>query len=248
MTSAHMTATREQWLAARGELLKREKELTRMGDEVARQRRELPWVPVEKEYTFQTADGPRTLAELFEGRSQLVLYHFMFGPEYSGGCPTCSSMADSFNGVIPHLAARDVTMICVSRAPLEKLLAYRERMGWSFNWASSYDSDFNFDVGASSPEETTREWVEPMIEAGLPPAAAQNANASGIDVVGYLSEQPSVTVFAREGDAVYRCYTTTSRGVEFLMGYYPILDRVPKGRDESDDSYWVHRHDEYETG
>jgi predicted dithiol-disulfide oxidoreductase (DUF899 family) len=180
----HKTGTREEWLAARAELLKREKELTRMSDELARQRRELPWVPVEKEYTFQTADGPKTLAELFDGRSQLVVYHFMFGPDYAAGCPTNSSIADSVNGVLPHLEARDVTMICVSRAPLEKLLAYKHRMGWSFNWASSRESDFNFDFGVSATEEATREWVAPMLEDGLlPPIASQNARASGTDIV-----------------------------------------------------------------
>jgi predicted dithiol-disulfide oxidoreductase (DUF899 family) len=244
----HKVTTRDEWLAARAELLKREKELTRMGDEVARQRQELPWVRVDKEYTFQTADGLKTLAELFDGRSQLVVYHLMFGPDYTGGCPTCSSMADSFNGLIPHLAARDVTMICISRAPLEKLLAYRERMGWSFGWASSYDSEFNYDFGASSPEEVARQWAEPWIAAGPPPAAAQNAAACGVDIVTYISEQPGVTVFARDGDTVYQTYTSTSRGVEFLMGYYAILDRVPKGRDESGSSYWLHRHDEYDGG
>jgi predicted dithiol-disulfide oxidoreductase (DUF899 family) len=242
----HKVTTRDEWLAARAELLKREKELTRMGDEVARQRHELPWVPVDKEYTFQTADGPKTLAELFDGRSQLVVYHLMFGPDYAGGCPTCSSMADSFNGLVPHLAARDVTMICISRAPLEKLLAYRERMGWSFNWASSYQTDFNYDFGASSPEEVVREWAEPWIEAGPPPAAAQNAAACDVDIVTYISEQPGVTVFARDGDAVYQTYTSASRGVEFLMGYYAILDRVPKGRDEGGSGYWLHRHNEYD--
>jgi len=180
----HKTGTREEWLAARAELLKREKELTRMSDELARQRRELPWVPVEKEYTFQTADGPKTLAELFDGRSQLVVYRFMFGPDYAAGCPTNSSIADSVNGVLPHLEARDVTMICVSRAPLEKLLAYKHRMGWSFNWASSRESDFNFDFGVSATEEATREWVAPMLEDGLlPPIASQNARASGTDIV-----------------------------------------------------------------
>src|SRR5208282_3390294 len=135
----HKTGTRAEWEAARGALLEREKALTRMGDELARQRRELPWVPVEKQYTLHTADGTRTLAELFDGRSQLVVYHFMFGPGYEAGCPTCSSTADSFNGVLAHLGARDVTMICVSRAPIDKVLAYRERMGWSFTWASSHD-------------------------------------------------------------------------------------------------------------
>ena len=151
MTS-HRIGTRAEWLTASAELLMREKEFTRLGDELARQRRELPWVPVEKQYMLQTADGARTLADLFEGRSQLVVYHFMFGPAYTAGCPACSATADSFNGVLPHLEARDVTMICVSRAPLEKLLAYRRRMGWSFNWASSFESDFNFDFGVSAAE------------------------------------------------------------------------------------------------
>src|SRR5947209_5540786 len=146
---AHRIATREEWDAARAELLRREKELTRMSDELARQRRELPWVPIEKEYTLETADGPRTLEQLFDGRSQLVVYHLMFGPDYEAACPVCSSIGDSFNGVLPHLEARDVTMICISRAPLERLLAYRERMGWSFNWASSFDSDFNYDFDCS---------------------------------------------------------------------------------------------------
>src|SRR5436309_2309691 len=180
--------TREDWLAARVELLSREKEHTRLGDELARQRRELPWVPVEKEYRFDTADGTRALAELFEGRSQLVVYHFMFGPGYTAGCPACSSTADSFNGVLPHLTANDVTMICVSRAPLEKLLAYRERMGWSFNWASSSESDFNFDFGVSAGEESPHAVApllganevaavpllsDPQVRDNLPPIAAQ---------------------------------------------------------------------------
>jgi predicted dithiol-disulfide oxidoreductase (DUF899 family) len=245
----HKTGTREEWLAARAELLKREKELTRMSDELARQRRELPWVPVEKEYTFQTADGPNTLADLFDDRSQLVIYHFMFGPDYTAGCPTNSSIADSFNGLLSHLEARDVTMICVSGAPLEKLLAYRERMGWSFNWASSYENDFNFDFGVSGTEEATREWVAPMLEGGLlPPIAGQNASACGTDIVGYLSEGFGVNTFARASDSVYHTYSSTSRGVEFLMGYYPILDRAPKGRGESDAfQLWIRRHDEYEN-
>ena len=164
MTS-HRIGTRQEWLAASAELLEREKELTRMGDALARQRRELPWVPVEKQYTLQTEDGTRTLAELFDGRSQLVVYHFMFGPGYVAGCPACSSTADSFNGVLAHLQARDVTMICVSRAPLDKLLAYRERMGWSFTWASSHDSDFNVDFGVSAGEGTTHDSAAPRPEA-----------------------------------------------------------------------------------
>jgi len=242
----HKVGTRAEWLAARADLLGREKELTRMGDELARQRRELPWVPVEKEYRLQTEEGTKTLAELFDGRSQLVVYHFMFGPNYDGGCPSCSSTADTFNGVLAHLRARDVTMICVSRAPLEKLLAYRQRMGWSFPWASSYDSDFNADMGFSSSQEQTREWVTPMLEQ-LPPIASRNASETGTDVPGYLTEGFGFSVFIREAGAVYQTYSTTGRGIEFLMGYYGVLDRMPKGRDEGEAwQAWIHRHDEYD--
>jgi predicted dithiol-disulfide oxidoreductase (DUF899 family) len=257
----HKIGTREEWLAAREELLVREKEHTRLGDEVARQRRELPWVPVEKEYCFDTDDGSRTLAELFDGRSQLIVYHFMFGPGYTAGCTTCSSTADSFNGVLLHLEARDVTMICISRAPLEKLLAYRRRMGWSFNWASSYQSDFNFDFGVTAADASAHE-VVPLLEANevaafpllsdqrvrdsLPPIVTQNATATGTDVVGYFSEGHGVTTFARDGDSVYHCYSSYARGTEFLMGYYAILDRTPKGRNEGDEM-WLRRHDEYDS-
>lgn len=243
----HKIATQEEWLAARAELLEREKALTRMEEKLARQRRELPWVPVEQEYTLQTEDGPKTLAELFAGRSQLVVYHFMFGPDYVTGCPTNSSIADGFNGVVPHLNARDVTMICVSRAPLEKLLAYRERMGWSFNWASSYESDFSFDFGGSATEEATRDWVVPMRDQ-LPPIASHNASACGVDLATYLSEGFAFISFVREHDTVYQTYSTTGRGVEFLMSYYSILDRTPKGRDEGDAfQTWLRRHDEYQS-
>jgi predicted dithiol-disulfide oxidoreductase (DUF899 family) len=257
----HVTGTREEWLAARLEVLEAEKEHTRRGDELARRRRELPWVKVEKEYRFDTAEGPRTLAELFDGRSQLLVYHFMFGPGYTAGCATCSSTADSFNGVLPHLRARDVTMICISRAPLEKLLAYRRRMGWSFNWASSYESDFNFDFGVSAADEAAHE-VVPLLEANevaafprlsdqrvrnsLPPIVTQNAAATGTDVVGYFSEGHGVSTFARDGDSIYHCYSSYARGTEFLMGYYAILDRTPKGRDEGDEM-WIRRHDEYDN-
>jgi predicted dithiol-disulfide oxidoreductase (DUF899 family) len=251
--------TREEWLAAREALLVREKEHTRLGDKIARGRRELPRVPLEKEYLFDTDDGTRTLAELFDGRSQLIVYHFMFGPGYTAGCATCSSTADSFNGVLAHLEARDVTMICISRAPLEKLLAYRRRMGWSFNWASSYRSDFNFDFGVSAADEAAHE-VVPLLEANevaafpllsdqrvrdsLPAAVTQNAAATGTDVAGYFSEGHGVSAFAREGNSIYHCYSSYARGTEFLMGYYAILDRTPKGRDEGDEM-WVRRHDEY---
>lgn len=239
--------TREEWLAASAGLLEGEKELTQLGDRLAQQRRDLPWVPVEKEYTFQTAGGETSLAELFDHRSQLVVYHFMFGPTYTAGCPTNSSIADSFNGVLPHLKARDVTMICVSGAPIEKLLAYQRRMGWNFTWASSYGSDFNYDFGVSSTEEATREWVTPMHESGLPPIASQNASACGTDVVSYLSEGFGFNTFACESDTVYHTYSSSSRGVEFLMGYYPILDRTAQGRDEGGNAFqtWLRRHDEY---
>ena len=242
----HKVASRDEWLAAREALLAREKEHTRMADELARQRRELPWVRVEKEYRFETDDGTRTLAELFDGRSQLLVYHFMFGPSYEAGCPTCSSSADAVNGVVPHLNARDVTIVYVSRAPLEKLRAYKRRMGWSFLWVSSADSDFNFDFGMSRTEEQTREGIKPMIEAGMPPVVDHLASASGTDVVGYLSEAPGFSAFVLDEAAVYHVYSTTSRGLEFLMGYYPILDRAPRGRNESDSpQLWLRRHDEY---
>ena len=238
--------TREDWLAARTPLLAREKEHTRLADEIAQQRRELPWVALEKEYRFDTEAGTRTLAELFDGRSQLIVYHFMFGPDYTAGCATCSSTADSFNGVLPHLPARDVTFVLVSQAPLEKLQAYRRRMGWSIPWVSSAGNDFNVDLGFSSSEEQTREWVTPMLEQ-LPPIAGRKASESGTDVVGYLTESQGFSAFVLDDGAVYHTYSTGARGVEFLMGYYPILDRAPKGRDEDDEfQLWIRRHDEYD--
>src|SRR5262249_41053538 len=227
----HKVGTREDWLAARAQLLVREKELTRLGDGIAQQRRELPWVPLEKEYRFDTQDGERTLAELFDGRAQLIVYHFMFGPNYAAGCVTCSSTADSFNGVLPHLEARDTTMICVSHAPLESLLAYRRRMGWSFNWASSHERDFNLDFGVSVADEAGRAALplleanevaafprlsDPDVRASLPPMVAENAAATGLDVVGYFREGHGVSVFARDGDSVYHCYSSYARGTEFL--------------------------------
>ena len=242
----HKVASRDEWAKAREELLAREKEHTRLGDELARARRELPWVRVEKEYSFDADDGTRTLAELFDGRSQLLVYHFMFGPTYEAGCTTCSSIADSINGVLPHLHARDVTMLFVSQGPLEKLQAYKRRMGWSFPWVSSAGNDFNFDLGFSSSEEQAREWVTPILEQ-LPPIAARNASDAGTDVVGYLTESQGFSAFALDDGAVYHTYSTGGRGVEFVMGYYPILDRAPKGRDEGDGfQLWIRRHDEYE--
>jgi predicted dithiol-disulfide oxidoreductase (DUF899 family) len=243
--SDHRVVTREQWAAAREGLLAREKEHTRLGDELARERRELPWVRVEKEYRFVTVEGRRTLAQLFDGRSQLAVYHFMFGPSYEAGCPTCSSMADAVDGIVPHLNARDVTMVFVSQAPLERLQAYRRRMGWSFPWVSAAGTDFNVDLGLSSSEEQTRSWVEPMREQ-LPSIAERNANESGTDLVGYMTETFGFSAYVVEDGTVYQTYSTGGRGVEFLMPYYPILDRVPKGRDEEEGfQLWIRRHDEY---
>ncbi len=243
----HKIGTREEWQAARAALLEREKEHTRMGDELARQRRSLPWVAVEKAYTLQTADGPKTLAQLFNGRSQLLIYHFMFGPSYDAGCPVNSSMADTFDSLIPHLKARDVTLIAVSGAPIEKLLAYRERMGWKFDWASSYERDFNTDLGFSSSLTQTREAIEPMLDE-LPAVAFRNAEVAGTDIYGYLTELFGFTAFSLEDGDIYQAYSTTGRGVEFLMPYYGILDRAPKGRDEGERwQLWIRRHDEYEN-
>jgi predicted dithiol-disulfide oxidoreductase (DUF899 family) len=238
----HRTASREEWEAARADLLAREKEHTRRGDELAQARRELPWLRVEKAYTLQTQDGPKTLAELFAGRSQLVVYHFMFGPTWQAGCAVCSSIADSFDPVLPHLGARDVTMIAVSHAPLERLLAYRERMGWSFTWASSYESDFNSDYRYTR----TVEEVAPGADR-VPPHVQRFIASCGTDPISFFRERPGLSVFAREGDDVYLTYATTARGLEPLMTYYEILDRVPHGRDEHEPIYqsWIVRHDEF---
>ena len=254
----HNVGTREEWLAAREQLLLREKEHTRLGDELARQRRELPWVRVEKEYRFDTEGGEKALGELFDGRSQLLVYHFMFGRSYEAGCPVNSSIADTVNGVLPHLHARDVSFVVVSQAPLEKLQAYKRRMGWSFPWVSSGRTDFNFDLGFSYTEEQAREAVaqmrptglatRPGTGTGLPPIVEHNARSTGTDAVGYLTESPGFSTFARDDGTVYHAYSTTWRGLEFLMGYYPILDRAPNGRDEGEAwQLWIRRHDEYES-
>ncbi len=245
MTS-HTVGTVEEWAAAREELLAREKEYTRLGDELARRRRELPWVRVEKNYQFDTDEGTRTLAEQFDGRSQLLVYHFMFGADYSAGCPTCSSIADAVNGILPHLHARDVTMLFVSQAPIEKLAAFKQRMGWQFPWVSAARSEFNRDLGFSSSEEETRAWVTPNV-GHMPPIAARNARETGTDLVGYLMENFGFSAFVLDDGVVYHTYSTGGRGVEFLMPYYAILDRAPKGRDEGDGfQLWIRRHDEYE--
>jgi predicted dithiol-disulfide oxidoreductase (DUF899 family) len=241
----HKTGSREEWLAARMGLLEAEKELTRRSDELARQRQELPWVRLETEYRLDTDEGTRTLAELFDGRSQLLVYHFMFGPSYENGCPTNSSIADAVGGILAHLNARDVTMLFVSQAPLEKLQTYKRRMGWSLPWASSANSDFNRDLGFSSSAEQAREAIAPILES-LPPIVEHNASETGTDVFGYLTESPGFSAFVLDDGVVYQTYQTGARGVEFLMSYYPILDRAPKGRDEGDAfQVWLRRHDEY---
>jgi len=240
----HKIVAREEWQAARDELLQREKDHTRKADDLARQRRELPWVAIEKEYRFDTEEGTRTLAELFDGRSQLLVYQFMYGPSYEAGCPTCSSMVDGLDGLLAHLHARDLTLLLVSRAPLPALQAYKQRMGWSVPWVSSANTEFSFDFGGSFPEEQTRENMP--FEDQLPPIAIHNAAASGTDVAKYISEAPAMATFTLQDGAVYQTYGTTWRGVEFLMGYYPILDRAPKGRDEGEGfQLWIRRHDEY---
>ena len=240
----HKVGTQEEFDAAREELLAEEKELTRRSDELARKRRQLPWVPVEKDYSFETEAGTKSLAELFDGRSQLLIYHFMFGPEYEAGCPVCSSITDTLDPQVAHLKARDTTLLLASRAPLEKLLAYRERMGWGIDWVSSGGSDFNRDLGFLY----TQEELKPFLEGEIPPTVEQMARMCGTDVVGYVTEGPGMSVYALSDGTVYRTYVSTARGLEPAMVYYALLDRTPKGRDESDtEPHWLRRHDEYET-
>jgi predicted dithiol-disulfide oxidoreductase (DUF899 family) len=239
----HRIGTHEQWQAERDELLKEEKELTRRGDELARKRRELPWVRVEKDYRFETEDGTKTLADIFDGRSQLLVYHFMFGPPYEAGCPVCSSIADTLDPQVAHLKARDTTLLLASRAPLEKLLAFRERMGWEIDWVSSDGSDFNRDLGFLRTEEE----LKPFLERDIPATVEQNARMCGTNVAGYVSEGPGMSVYVLSDGTVYRTYVTTARGLEPAMAYYGLLDRTPKGRDESTTHpLWIRRHDEYE--
>jgi predicted dithiol-disulfide oxidoreductase (DUF899 family) len=241
--SEHKVGTREEWLRARQQLLDKEKELTRRNDELARERRELPWVRVDKDYRFETEDGTRTLAELFDGRSQLVVYHFMFGSQYTAGCPVCSSAADTFSGAVEHLKARDVTFCCISRGPLDRLLAYKGRMGWRFPWASSAGTDFNFDFDVSHTEEQ----LAPFLQSELGPVP-ELAAACGTDSAGYMAEGPGLSAFALSDGVVYHTYSTYVRGLEVLMGFYPLLDRAPRGRDEGDPpEVWMRRHDEYEV-
>ena len=239
----HDVVSREEWQAAREELLKREKELTRRSDELAEERRELPWVRIEKDYSFETEQGTKTLAELFDGRSQLMVYTFMFGPTYEAGCPVCSSGTDTYNGALAHLNARDVTFTLASRGPLDKLLAYRERMGWSLPWVSAGETDFHRDFQAVYTEEQLR----PFLDSGdLGPVPAL-AEACGVDPLAYVTEAPTLQVFALDDGAVYQTYSTTARGLEQpLMSYYTILDRAPLGRNETGAApIWIRRHDEY---
>jgi predicted dithiol-disulfide oxidoreductase (DUF899 family) len=234
--------TQEEWQAERNTLLDEEKELTRRSDELARKRRELPWVPVEKDYRFETEQGSKSLADLFGGRSQLLVYHFMFGPPYTAGCPVCSSITDTLAPQVPHLAARDTTLLLASRAPLGKLLAYRERMGWAIDWVSSGGSDFNRDLGFLSTEEE----LQPFLEGEIHPTVTQMADASGTDVAGYVAEGPGLSAYALEDGVVYRTYVTTARGLEPAMAYYGLLDRTPRGRHEEGElEHWLRRHDEY---
>jgi len=234
--------TQEEWQAEREELLKEEKELVHRGDELARKRRELPWVPVEKQYTFDTSEGTKTLADLFDGRSQLLVYHFMFGPPYETGCPVCCSIADTLDPQVVHLKARDTTLLLASRAPLEKLVAFRKRMGWDIKWVSSNGSDFNRDLGFLR----TAQELKPFLEGDISATVEQNARMCGTDVAGYVSEGPGMSVYALSEEVVYRTYVTTARGLEPAMAYYGLLDRTPKGRDESTvDPLWIRRHDEY---
>jgi predicted dithiol-disulfide oxidoreductase (DUF899 family) len=238
----HTVGTQEEWQAARDELLKEEKELTRGGDELTKKRQELPWVPVEKDHGFETTDGPKSLAELFDGHRQLLIYHFMFGPPYDAGCIACSSIADTLAPNVPHLAAKDTKLMLVSRAPLERLQAYRERMGWEIDWASAGGTDFNLDIGFTS----TAEQLKPFLEGEIPPVVEQMAEASGTDPKGYVTEVPGLSAYTQEDGTVYRTYVTTARGLEPTMAYYFLLDRTAKGRDEKPgEPHWLRRHDEY---
>lgn len=249
----HITASRQDWLAARIKLLEAEKELTRRSDELARQRQELPWVRVDKAYRFDTAAGSASLADLFGGRSQLLVYHFMFGPDYKAGCPSCSSIADGFDGVAVHLANHDVALAAVSRAPLEKLLAYQRRMGWTFPWASSNGGDFNFDFNVAFTEEQQRKGTveynfrrggHAMDAAQVPEPVARFAATCGTDAPTYSRDRPGMSAFVLEDGVVYHTYSTYARGLDGLWGMYQWLDRAPKGRNET--GLWWRRHDEYD--
>jgi predicted dithiol-disulfide oxidoreductase (DUF899 family) len=259
----HKTGTREEWLAARRDLLEAEKDLTRRGDELAERRQELPWVRLDKEYRFETDEGSASLKDLFRGRSQLLVYHFMFGPDYKAGCPSCSAIADGFDGFAVHLANHDVMLWAVSRAPLAKLQAYKKRMGWSFPWASSFGSDFNYDFQASYTEQQQQSGiieynfrtmnVRPPVDASQPNPVAEIAAGVGTDLATFVRETPGMSAFALEDGVVYHTYSAYARGLDALWGMYQWLDRAPLGRNErmvtgSGDlrtGAWYRRHDEY---
>jgi len=257
----HKTGTRKEWLAARVELLKAEKELTRRSDELARKRQDLPWVRVDKDYRFETDEGKASLADLFRGRSQLLIYHFMFGPDFKAGCATCSTIADGFNGFAIHLANHDVTLSAVSRAPFAKLQAYKRRMGWTFPWASSFGGDFNADFNVSFTEEQQQREGGIEYNYRREPAwqmrddggmanrmegnpVADNAAMAGTDVATYIRERPGMSAFALDDGVVYYTYSAFARGLDALWGMYQWLDRAPKGRNETAGMWW-RRHDEY---
>jgi predicted dithiol-disulfide oxidoreductase (DUF899 family) len=253
--TAHKTGTRDEWLTARLELLDAEKELTKRGDELAKRRQELPWVRVDKDYRFETDEGPASLADLFRGRSQLMIYHFMFGPDYAAGCPTCSTIADGFNGFEPHLAHHDVAFWAVSRAPQAKIDEYRKRMGWTFPWASSYGSDFNTDFGVAVTKE---EWEAGLarynfIDQDLRPSTPEEQESYdsfsesivGTDWQTYRREGPGMSSFALQDDSVFHTYSAYARGLDGLWGMYQWLDRAPRGRNEESGMWWLRR-DEYD--
>lgn len=249
--------TREEWKAARIDLLAAEKELTRRSDELAKRRQQLPWVRIDKPYAFDTDAGKRSLADLFEGRSQLLIYHFMFGPDYSGGCPSCTAIADGINAAAIHLANHDVMIWAVSRAPLAKLQAYKRRLGWTFPWASSYGSDFNFDFHASFTEDQQRDGIEynfrkePPVKSPANPSPKREAGEvvgdpaamAGVDSGAFARERPGMSAFIAEDGAVYHTYSAYARGLDAVWPVYQWLDRAPKGRNEQ--GYWWRRHDEY---
>ena len=260
----HIAGTREEWLAARLELLEAEKKLTRYSDELVRRRQELPWVRIDKAYRFETDEGNASLADLFKGRSQLLVYHFMFGPDYTAGCPSCSAIADGFNGIAVHLANHNVTLSAVSRAPFAKLQAYKRRMGWTFPWASSHGSDFNFDFTVAITEEQQREGgieynyrreapareplagktVQEWQSGGDQGPVAEIAAMTGTDVATYTRDRPGMSAFVLEDGVVYHTYSSYARGLDGLWGMYQWLDRAPKGRNET--GVWWRRHDEYD--
>jgi predicted dithiol-disulfide oxidoreductase (DUF899 family) len=261
--TTHKTGTRDEWLTARLALLEAEKAHTRRGDELAKQRQELPWVRIDKPYRFETDDGKASLADLFRGRSQLLIYHYMFGPDYTAGCATCSTIADGFNGFVVHLANHDVTLGAVSRAPLAKIQAYKRRMGWTFPWASSFGTDFNADFSVRFTEEEQREgridynyhreaaWTlrgdDGMASRMTNSPVALNASMTGTDVATYTRERPGMSAFALEDGVVYHTYSTYARGLDALWGMYPWLDRAPKGRNEDETGVWWRRHNEYDA-